>query len=126
MIVPSAIVQSKHKISSCYASLDFFVFPAYKSEFLTLLRMIDPGALVQSKHEISCCCASLDFFVSLAYKSELLTLLNKKIPTQRVEISFVTPKGFEPLTFALEGRCSIQLSYGAIIVFFSNVMHRNT
>ncbi len=33
--------------------------------------------------------------------------------------AFVTPKGFEPLTFALEGRCSIQLSYGAIIFYFN-------
>jgi accessory gene regulator protein AgrB len=120
MIDPGALVQSKHVISCCCASLDFFVFPAYKNEFLTLLRIIYPGALVQSKHAISCCCASLDFFVFPAYKNEFLTLLNKKIPTQRVEISFVTPKGFEPLTFALEGRCSIQLSYGAIIVVFQN------
>lgn len=29
---------------------------------------------------------------------------------------FVTPSGFEPETYALEERCSIQLSYGAIIL----------
>ena len=61
-------------------------------------------------------CASLDFFVFPAYKSELLTLLNKKIPTLCVEISFVTPFGFEPKTYCLEGSCSIQLSYGANII----------
>ena len=27
-------------------------------------------------------------------------------------LSFVIPKGFEPLTHSLEGCCSIQLSYG--------------
>jgi len=116
MIDPGAIVQSKHEISCCCASLDFFVSLAYKSEFLKLLRIIVPSAIVQSKHEISCCCASLDFFVFPAYKSELLTLLNKKIPTLCVEISFVTPFGFEPKTYCLEGSCSIQLSYGANII----------
>jgi hypothetical protein len=34
----------------------------------------------------------------------------------------VIPKGFEPLTFALEGRCSIQLSYGTIISKFTTAI----
>ena len=32
----------------------------------------------------------------------------------------VTPGGFEPSTAALEGRCSIQLSYGPICRFLSD------
>ena len=30
------------------------------------------------------------------------------------EIKFVIPIGFEPMTYCLEGSCSIQLSYGTI------------
>ena len=101
------VVKQKNPDITCR---DFFCAPE---------RISDLTAKVHSKHEISCCFASLNFFVSPTYKRKLLTLLNKKIPTLYVEISFVTPKGFEPLTFALEGRCSIQLSYGAIIFYFN-------
>ena len=34
--------------------------------------------------------------------------------------SYVIPEGFEPSTYALEVRCSIQLSYGTKISFFKN------
>ena len=101
------VVKQKNPDITCR---DFFCDPE---------RSKDPAAIVHSKHEISYCFASRYFFVSPTYKRKLLTLLNKKIPTLYVEISFVTPKGFEPLTFALEGRCSIQLSYGAIIFYFN-------
>ena len=36
----------------------------------------------------------------------------------------VSPKGFEPLTHGLEGRCSIQLSYEPTIHLLKNIMER--
>jgi hypothetical protein len=58
------------------------------------------------------------FSFPCAYENEVFDALEtKKAPSTIVEGAFirVIPKGFEPLTFALEGRCSIQLSYGTII-----------
>jgi hypothetical protein len=133
------------KSRAACASLDFFVFPAYKRVGMALFGCLNHSHLFLTSIKSRAACASLDFFVPLfgwlnhshlfltsiksraacasldffvfpAYKSELLTLLNKKIPTLCVEISFVTPFGFEPKTYCLEGSCSIQLSYGANII----------
>ncbi len=39
-----------------------------------------------------------------------------KINLQTVIMINVTPSGFEPETYCLEGSCSIQLSYGVIFL----------
>ncbi len=40
---------------------------------------------------------------------------HKYLPAKNLCIRLVRPAGFEPATLGLEGRCSIQMSYGRLI-----------
>ena len=42
-------------------------------------------------------------------------------PTEYIKKYFVTRRGFEPLTYCLEGSCSIQLSYRVMCTFYYQV-----
>ena len=54
----------------------------------------------------------------MSFDSDLVLyiVLHKTKKSRSCEIFFVIPKRFERLTHALEGRCSIQLSYGTNLV----------
>ena len=54
----------------------------------------------------------------MSFDSDLVLyiVLHKTKKSRNCEIFFVIPKRFERLTHALEGRCSIQLSYGTNLV----------
>lgn len=47
--------------------------------------------------------------------------IKTKKPLKRVAFDVVIPEGFEPSTYALEVRCSIQLSYGTKKFFIKNI-----
>ena len=52
-----------------------------------------------------------------ACESRGFVLKKKKVRILTHLLLFVIPKRFERLTHALEGRCSIQLSYGTSLIF---------
>ena len=55
-------------------------------------------------------CAAMLFHL-LAYANKFATPPNKKALTIKIVRVFVIRIGFEPMTYCLEGSCSIQLSY---------------
>ena len=55
-------------------------------------------------------CKARSFLFSLFYETSLRRLKIKKPASKMKWALFVIRSGFEPETFALEGRCSIQLS----------------
>ena len=48
-------------------------------------------------------------------KSFLNISIKKAVPPKEIQFLYVIPLRFERKTHALEGRCSIQLSYGTIL-----------
>ena len=49
-------------------------------------------------------------------------ILTQKKEQKSLLLKFVIPAGFEPTTHSLEGCCSIQLSYGTIVLNISNML----
>ena len=53
--------------------------------------------------------------VTLTHESFLNISIKKAVPSEDTAFFYVIPLRFERKTHALEGRCSIQLSYGTIL-----------
>lgn len=68
------------------------------------------------------------FSIALLLDESFLNIsIKKAVPPKEIQLLYVIPLRFERKTHALEGRCSIQLSYGtslncgAKVRFFTNI-----
>lgn len=55
------------------------------------------------------------FSIAPLIDKSFLNISIKKLYPQKIQLFYVIPLRFERKTHALEGRCSIQLSYGTIL-----------
>ena len=56
------------------------------------------------------------FSIALLLDESFLNIsIKKAVPPKEIQLLYVIPLRFERKTHALEGRCSIQLSYGTIL-----------
>ncbi len=56
------------------------------------------------------------FSIALLLDESFLNIsIKKAVPPKEIQFLYVIPLRFERKTHALEGRCSIQLSYGTIL-----------
>lgn len=57
------------------------------------------------------------FSIALLLDESFLNIsIKKAVPPKEIQFLYVIPLRFERKTHALEGRCSIQLSYGTILI----------
>ena len=63
------------------------------------------------------------FSIALLLDESFLNIsIKKAVPPKEIQFLYVIPLRFERKTHALEGRCSIQLSYGTILNCGAKVM----